>query len=141
MATQSGVKVIFGYTGTDGIAATGLTGNMLFTGHDFKKSREKKKLASAAGDTVTKIRFDEMQEATLEMIPSSATDVATALTNKATIIALDGTIISITACANAPELINTHWMVEEVTVKGSNADANKITLKLEQHAGITASYA
>jgi hypothetical protein len=141
MATQTGFKVVFGYTGTDGIAATGLTGNILFTDHTYKKSREKKKLANAAGDTVTKIRYDEMQEATLEIIFASATDVATAISNKATIIALDGTILNITACASAPELINSHWLVEDVDVKGSNADAHKVSLKLENHSNITASYA
>ena len=141
MATQTGKFVVFGFTGTDGIAATGLTGTMLFQSHEFQAAREKLKLKGATGNTVTKIRFDEMKNATLEVIPSSATDVAGARTSKATLIALDGTILNITACADAPELVDTNWLVEDVKVVGSNTDAHKVTLTLENHDGITASYA
>jgi len=141
MATQSGVKVVFGYTGTDGIAATGLTGTMLLQSHDYQALREKKKLMGATGNTVTKIRHDESKQVTLEVIPSSATDVAGARTSKATLLALDGTILNITACADAPELIDTNWLVEEVKAVGSNTDAHKVTLTLENHDGITAAYA
>jgi hypothetical protein len=141
MATQTGIKVVFGYTGTDGIAATGLTGTMLFQSHDFQAKREKLKLKSAAGNTVTKIRYDEAADATLEVIPSSATDVAGARTSKAALIALDGTILNITACADAPELIHSDWMVEDVKVVGSNEGHHKVTLTLERYSAITASYA
>ena len=141
MATQTGVKVVFGYTGTDGIAATGLTGTMLLQSHDYNASRDKLKLKGASGNTVTKIRSDEMKNATLEVIPSSATDVAGARTSKATLIALDGTILNITACADAPELVDTNWLVEDVKVTGSNEGHHKATLTLENHDGITAAYA
>lgn len=141
MATQTGIKVVFGYTGTDGIAATGLTGTMLFQSHDYEATREKVKLRGASGNTVTKIRHDESKNATLEVIPSSATDVAGARTSKATLLALDGTILNITACADAPELIDTNWMVEGAKATGSNVGEHKVTLTLENHDGITASYA
>lgn len=141
MATQTGKFVVFGYTGTDGIAATGLTGTMLFQSHEFNASREKVKLRGATGNTVTKIRYDEMKNATLEVIPSNSTDVAGARTSKATLLALDGTILNITACADAPELVDTNWIVEDVKVVGSNTDAHKVTLVLENHDSITAAYA
>ena len=138
MATQSGSKVVFGYTGTDGIAATGLTGTMLLQSHDFESASEEKQIMSAAGDLATRIFHNAHLRATLEVIPTSATDVAGARTSKATLLALKRTILSITACADAPELIATNWLVTSAKAAGSNVGEHKVTLSLEAHAGITA---
>jgi hypothetical protein len=137
MATQSGKFVTFGYTGTDGIAATGLTGTMLLQSHDFEHAHDEVQIKSASGDLVTRVLYNESSKATLEVIPSSATDVATARTNKATLIALKDTILNITACADAAELVSTNWLVVGVKVAGSNTGEHKVTLTMEKHAGIT----
>lgn len=138
MATQSGVKVVFGYTGTDGIAATGLTGTMQLQSHDYEAKSDEQQIMSAAGALATRIFHNPSKAATLEVIPSSATDVAGARTSKATLLALFQTILNITACADAPELVDSHWLVVSAKVSGSNTGAHKVTLTLEQHSGITA---
>ena len=140
MATQTGVKVVFGYTGTDGIAATGLTANGLFQSHDFNVTTpDEVKLKSSIGKVATRIFPEDVSNATIEWIPGDATDVAGARTNKAELLALRHTILNITACADAPELIKTNWFVDDVKVVGSNADAHKVTLTLVANDGITAS--
>lgn len=139
MATQTGVKVVFGYTGTDGIAATGLTGNGLFTAHTFKKSSPGEvKLYTAAGKVATRVFPEDVSDATIEWIPGDATDVAGARTNKGELLALYHTIINITACADAAELVKTNWFVESVDVAGSNVGEHKVTMALSAHDGITA---
>ena len=141
MATQTGVKVNFAFTGTDGIAATGLTGAGLFQSADYEPGSDEKQLMSAAGDLATRVFHNAHKKATIEWIPGSATDVATAITNQTAMVALYHTILNITACASMPELIDSHWFVVGVKTNKSNTDAAKVTLTLEQHAGITAAAA
>lgn len=141
MATQTNLKVVFSYTGTDGIAAVGLTGNMQLQSHDFESAADEKQIMSAAGDLATRIFHNPHRKATLEVIPSSATDVAGARTSKATLLGLKRTILEITACADAPELIASNWFVVSVKTAGSNVGEHKVTLNLEAHANITASAA
>lgn len=138
MATQTGKFVVFGYTGTDGIAATGLTGTMLLQTHDFEHGHDEEQIKSAAGELVTRIFANTHRKATLEVIPSHATDVAGARTSAATVLALIRTVLNITACADAPELVDTNWLVVGAKKSGSNVGAHKVTLMLENHDGITA---
>lgn len=138
MATQTGVKIVFGYTGTDGIAATGLTGTMLLQSHDFEHSHDEVQIKTAAGELATRVFSNTGKKATLEVIPSSATDVAGARTSKATLLALIRTILNITACADAAELVDTNWLVVGVKTSGSNVGEHKVTLMLENNDGITA---
>lgn len=137
MATQTGVKVNFGFTGTDGIAATGLTGNGILTSADFEHGHDEVQIKSAAGELATRVFFNTHKKATIEWIPGKDT-VANAITAQTTILALIRTVLSITACASIPELIDTNWLVVGAKVTGSNTDSAKITLSLENHDGITA---
>lgn len=136
-ATQTGVFVNFAFTGTDGIAATGLTGNGLFQSYDFEYAPEEYQVKSAAGALATRVFPEIPKKATIEWIPGKDS-VANAVTAHSTIVALFHTILNITACASAPELIVSNWLVVGVKPSGSNTDAKKITLTLEAHAGITA---
>lgn len=138
MATQTGIKVVFGYTGTDGIAATGLTAKGLFQSHEYAiTSPDEVKLKSAIGKVATRIFPEEVETATIEWIPGSATDVAGARTSKADLLALRHTVINITACADAPELVNDNWFVDDVKITGSNVGEHKVTLMLIDNDGIT----
>lgn len=137
MATQTGKPVVFGYTGTDGIAATGLTGNIIFESHEYAKKSDEVQIKGAAGTLVTRIFPEDQQTASIECYPTGA-DVAAARTAKATLLALRHKILNITACADAPELVNSYWFVIDVKVSGSNVGAHKVSLMLEQNAGITA---
>ena len=145
MATQTGVKVNFGFTGTDGIAATGLTmasnKGMLFQGADYSKTDDEVQLKSAAGALATRIFPNPGEKATLDFIPASDSTVAKAIEAQTAQIALYHTILNITACDSKPELVKTNWFVVGVSSKGSNTDVSKITLELEAHAGITAAAA
>ena len=137
MATQSGVLVNFGFTGTDGIAATGLTGAGLFQSADYELGCDETQLKSAAGELVTRVFANQHKKATIEWIPGAAS-VASAITAQTAMVALYHTILNITACASMPEMIDSHWLVVGVKTAKSNTDAAKVTLSLEQHAGITA---
>lgn len=138
MAIQTGKYVVFGYTGTDGIAATGLTGNILLQSTDFEHAHDEEQIKSAAGELVTRVFYNTNKKATLEVIASSAVDVAGARTSKTTLLALVRTVLNITACADAPELVDTNWLVVGAKSSGSNTGAHKVTLTLENHDGITA---
>lgn len=138
MATQTGKFVVFGYTGTDGIAPTGLTGKMLFQSHDFEHKADEEQIKSATGDLVTRIFYNPCRTATLEVIPSDATNVAGAIASKTALLALARTKLEITACTDAPELVNSTWFVTSAKASGSNTGAHKVTLTLEQHTNITA---
>lgn len=138
MATQSGAFVVFGFTGTDGIAATGLTGNILLQSHSFEHTHDEVQIKGATGNLVTRVLYNEGSKATLEVI-ATGSSVANARTAKTTLLALKDTIINITACADAPELVLSNWLVVGTSASGSNTDAHKVTLNLEAHAGITSS--
>jgi hypothetical protein len=137
MATQTGVFVNFGFTGTDGIAATGLTGNILLQSADFEPGHDEKQIMSAAGELVTRVFHNFSKKATLEVV-ASGSSVANAIAAQTSLLALNRTILNITACASKPELVDSNWLVVGVKSSGSNTDASKITLSLENHDGITA---
>lgn len=142
MATQTGTKVNFGFTGTDGIAATGLTmasnKGMLFQSADYQKVDEEVQIKGATGALATRIFPNPSEKATLEFVPASDSSVANAVLAQTAQIALYHTILNITACDSKPELIKTNWLVVGVNSKGSNTDVSKITLDLEAYAAITA---
>ena len=138
MATQTGKLVNFGFTGTDGIAATGLTGNGLFQSADIQTGHDEVQLKDAAGELATRIFANTHEKASIEWIPAKDS-VANAITAQGTIYALIRTILNITTCASFPELVHTNWLVVDIKVTKSNSDASKLTLSLERHAGITTS--
>lgn len=140
MATQTTQLVNFGFTGTDGIAATGLTGNGLFQSADVSTGHDESQYKNATGDVVTRVFANIHEKATIEWIPAKDS-VANAITAQGTLYALVRTILNITACASFPELVHTNWLVTDIKISKSNTDASKVTLSLERHAGITASAA
>jgi hypothetical protein len=134
-ATQSGKVVNFGFTGTDGIAATALTGKLLLQSADFEPAAEEQQIKDAVGALATRVFYNPSYKATLEYIPTGA-DVATAITNTAALTI--GGLVNITACTSMPDLVKSNWIVTSFKASGSNAEAKKITLGLESHSGITA---
>ena len=65
MATQTGSVVVFGFTGTDGIAATGLTGNGIFVEADFEHGHDEEQIRNAAGDLVNRTFYNLHKKAIL----------------------------------------------------------------------------
>lgn len=136
MSTSNGTAVNFGFTGTNGIAITGLNGTLLQSA-DYSAEADKDEVRSGLGDIVNRNWYDQHLKATLEWV-ITGTGLANALTNTAVAGMLPGTIIVITACASEPDLVATNWEVMRSSIKGSNTNAKRVTLELEKRAGITA---
>lgn len=136
MATSNGTAVNFGFTGTNGITITGISGT-LFQNLDYSGEADKDEVRSGVGDIVNRNWYDQRLKATLEWV-ITGTGLGNAITNTAVAGLLPGTILAISAAASAPDLVATSWEVQRVSIKGSNTNAKRITIELEKRAGITA---
>ncbi len=134
MSAIGGKAVNFGFTGTDGIAATLFTGKIQLQNADLAASTDQEEVRDSVGAFVNRTFYNPGFKATLTYIPSG-TAASDAITN--TVLSVIGTIISITACANIPDLIKTNWVILGCKISGSNTKAKEVTLDLEAHAGIT----
>ena len=144
MATQTNLKVVFGYTGTDGIAmGSSFVGTFSLQSHTYEPHADEKQIMSADGALANRIFHNPSRKATVEVIPWStgalgvAGTVGVARTNKSSLLALIRTIVNVTVCDDAPELVGDHWFVVDAKAAGSNVGEHKVTLSLEEHAGIT----
>ena len=137
MATINGTAVNFGFTGTNGIVITGLSGTMLQSA-DYSAEADKDEVRSGVGDIVSREWYDQHIKATLEWV-ITGTGLANALVNTAIAGILPGTIIVITTCASMPDLVATNWEVMSGgSIKGTNTNAKRMSVPLEKRAGITA---
>ena len=137
MAQSNGTAVNFGFTGTNGITITGVSGTLLQSA-DYAAEADKDEVRNNVGDIVNRNWYDQHIKATLEWV-ITGTGLANAITNTALAGIVPGTIIVITACASVPELIATNWEVQSgPAIKGSNTNAKRLTIPLEKRAGITA---
>ena len=136
MATSNGTAVNFGFTGSNGIVITGVSGTLLQSA-DYSAEAGKDEVRSGVGDIVNRNWYDQHLKATLEWAITGS-GLAAAITNTAVAALLPGTIIVISACASVPDLVATTWEVQRVSIKGSNTNAKRVTLELEKRAGITA---
>lgn len=135
MATINGTPVNFGFTGTGGIAITGLSGILLQSAEHSKRA-DCEEVRNGVGDVVVHGWYNIHDEAQLEWVVTGA-GLADAITNTA--LQTPGTILVITACASMPSLIATTWEVQDgAKISGGNTNAKRITLPLKKYAGITA---
>lgn len=136
MATVNGTPVNFGFTGTNGITITGLTG-LLLQSADYTKNADMEEIKDGDGDVVTVIFSNQNEEASLEFVVTDATNIAGAITN--TTVSTPGAIIVISACASMPSLVQTNWIVQSGgKISGTNTTAKRITLPIKRYAGVTA---
>lgn len=137
MAIVNGTAVNFGFTGTNGIAITGVSGTLLQSA-DISAEAEKDEVRGAQGDLISRAWYDQHNKATLEWV-ITGTGLANAIANTALAGLTPGTIIVITACASMPDLIATNWEVMSgASIKGSNANSKRYSVQLEKHTNITA---
>jgi hypothetical protein len=137
MATINGTAVNFGFTGTGGIAITGLSGILLQSAEDSMEA-DKEDVRSAAGDIVNRNWYDQHAKSQLEWVVTG-TGLANAITNTTLAGLVPGTIVVISACASMPDLVGTTWEVMSgAREHGSNTTSKRITVPLEKRAGITA---
>jgi hypothetical protein len=131
-----GTPCNFGFTGTDGIAATEFTGKIILQSADHEMTSDEEQIRDATGALVTRNFYNPGDKATLEYIPTGAA-ISNAVTNTA--LPAIGAIINITACASMPSLQKSNWVVVPGgRISGSNTAAKKITLNLEAYSEITA---
>ena len=135
MATILGAAVNFGFTGTDGIASSILTGKIFLQSAEHSKAADEEQIKNGVGDLVTRSFYGLRERATIEFISTGAT-ITVARTNS--IGQTLGTIVSITACADLPGLVYSYWIVVGSSVNGSNTTAKTVTLNLEKIAAVTA---
>lgn len=137
MATINGTAVNFGFTGTNGIVITGISGTLLQSA-DTAAQADKDETRSNVGDIVNRNWYDQHYAATLEWV-ITGTGLANALVNTTLAALLPGTIIVVTACASMPDLVATNWEVMAgVSIKGSNTNTKRFSVPVEKRAGITA---
>jgi hypothetical protein len=137
MPVINGTAVNFGFTGTNGIAITGINGTLLQSA-ETSAHADKEEVRNAVGDIVNRDWYDQHTKATLEWV-ITGTGLANAIVNTALAGLTPGTIIVITACASMPDLVATTWEVMDgASIKGSNTNAKRYSVPLEKRAGITA---
>ncbi len=138
MANLTGTAVNFGFTGSNGITITGISGTLLQTA-DNANMADKEETRNGVGDIVTRAWYDQHQSVTLEWVVTDPTSVANAVTNSAITGLTPGVIIAITACASVPALVYSYWEVQSgAKVSGSNTTSKKISITIEKRSGITA---
>lgn len=136
MATINGTAIVFGFTGTNGIAITGISGTLLQS-TDQSAEADHEDVRNGIGDIVARGWYDQNRKATLEWVVTG-TGLANAIVNNTLATLLPGAIIVISACASNPDLIATNWEVMTSKNVGSNTSSARITAQLEKRAGITA---
>jgi len=137
MATINGTAVNFGFTGSNGIAITGISGTLLQSAEQ-SKAADVESARNGAGDIVTRGHYDVHDEAQLEWV-ITGTGLANAITNTSLSSLAPGTIIVISACASMPDLVATSWEVQSgVKIVGGNTNFKKLSVTIHKRSGITA---
>lgn len=137
---QNGTAVNFAFPTTAGgitITSPSMTGNILLQSADETAAATNERIMDEVGNVVASIWTDPHTKATLEII-LKASGLAAAITATTLASLVPGTIITIGACANMPDLVATTWEVMDSKISGTNNSAKKLSLSLEKRAGITA---
>ena len=135
-----GIAVNFGFqaTTTDhGVTATNLTG-FLLQKSSYKTEADMEKVRALQGDTVSINYYDINYDATLTFVVSASTK-AVSISSTAMANFLPGAIISITACASSPELVQSTWIVQPgVEIPQEITKSAELTLPLKRWGNVTA---
>jgi hypothetical protein len=133
----NGTPVNFGFTGTNGITITGLSGTLLQSA-DLSTEADVEEVRAGQGDKVSRNWYDQHLKATLEWV-ITGTGIANAIVNTAIAGVAPGTLIVISACLSVPDLVGTNWEVMSgASIKGGNTNNKRVSVSLEKRAGITA---
>lgn len=135
-----GTAVNFGFAGTSNglteTTTTVLNGKFLLQSVDVSKAADEEQVRDSSGALVSRNFYNAHSKATLEYIVKGAS--LTAARSNSTVPAA-GTLINISACADMPDLVSTHWVVtSEPKISGSNTSGKRVTLALESHDNVTA---
>ena len=135
-----GVAVNFGFKSTSsdsGLTCTGLTG-FLLQRSSIKAGADKEQIRSLQGDIAAENYYNLFTEADLTFVISS-TGIAASITATALANFVAGLIISITACASTPDLVNSSWIVQPGSeIPQEITKSAELRLHLMRFPGITA---
>jgi hypothetical protein len=135
-----GTPVNFGLVSTTsdgGVTSTNLTGYLLQSA-SVQTGAEVESVRSLQGDTTAQNYYDLHHEATLRFV-ISASSKANAITATSLANFQPGSIISITACASNPDLVNSYWIVQPgASIPQEITKSAELNLPLKRYAAITA---
>lgn len=136
MAVINGTAINFGFTGSNGIAITGLSGTLLQS-LDHSKGADVESVRNGLGDIVSRGWYDLHDEATIEWV-ITGTGLANAITNTTLSSLTPGAFIVVTACASDPDVVATWEVQSGAKITGSNTNAKRISVPVHKRAGVTA---
>ena len=131
MATL-GQAINFGFTGTNGIAITGVSG--VLQSVNWKKTAKTAEIADGDGDTASITSYDARDEVDLELIVIGTSAANAILYSYPPAV---NSFLPITTCTSLTGLVSNYWVVQNASVSGSNTDAKKLSLSLALMSGIT----
>ena len=141
MAKINGIAVSFGFSttadanGNQGFTSTSISGALLQSA-DQSDDAEVEVVRNGSGERVVHAWYDLHKACTLEYVVSAST-IAGA--KAATLLPAIGSFISITACAEMPSLVSSHWEVQKGgKISKSNTTVSKISIPLMSCDNITA---
>jgi hypothetical protein len=128
--TYRGVGLHFGVNST---TAYVVSGTLRTQSRDHNLKAEKEQVRDGDGTTVGIVYYDPSEEATFEFIPTSSGVSGTLNpSNSLSAIGSMGTVTDSVYTAIA----GTNWIVDDVSTKGSNTSALRVTLKLIRFASV-----
>jgi hypothetical protein len=134
-AIINGTAVNFGFTGTNGITITGISGTLLQSA-EHESMADVEITRDGLGAEVCNAFYNPHENAKLEWVVTGS-GLAAAITNSALIAA--GTFFVITACASMPSLIASTWQaLSGCKLSGTNVNSKKLSVSLKKCPNITA---
>jgi hypothetical protein len=109
-----GFAVNFGFQSTSsdgGVTSTNLTGYFLQSS-ELKMDAQIESVHYLQGDTGSQNYYDQQTDATLTFVISATTRAGAITATSIKTNFQPGVIISITACASNPDLVNSYWIVQ-----------------------------
>lgn len=133
----NGTAVNFAFPTTPGgITYSVLSGKLILQSADQSKGARNERVTDEVGNVTTSAWTDPHDKATLEHV-IKGTGLADAITQTTLAALAVGVIITISACANMPDLVATNWEIMDSKISGTNTSAKKLSLTLEKRVGIT----
>ena len=137
----NGVAVNIGYAGTPGgvtLNDAGVIPTLILQTADVASEAENFEVFDEAGNLTASAWLNPQAKATLELVISGSGGANAVVQTTACTGIKSGDILTISACAQLPALVQTNWEVlSGPKVAGSNKDAKKFTVNLRASPGIT----
>jgi hypothetical protein len=134
----NGIPVNFGYTGTNGIVITEMSGKLLLQSSDLAKIADLETVRGGQGDHVFHGWYDIHDEASIEAVITDVASTAAAIVNTTLAAAKPGDFINITTCQSHPGLVGKWEVQSNAKITKTNTTCAKISIPIHLRAGIQA---